>query len=128
MEDERARYDGTANDALIVRDRTPYFPLPRYSRPAQGWVDWTAAGPIRPELHMRCATWRPEPGASVSRFPVVDSPTTGLHTNPPNAVSVTVKRYVSTPQMTPGRQDRISNSRYVGQSYSETTLTVGGSR
>lgn len=127
MDSQNARFNATANDTLIVRERTPYFAQPRYSPPAQGWTNWTTAGPLRPELGMRNMTYRPEEGASRSRFPVVASPTTGLHTNTPNGVSRTVRRYVDgNPQMVPGRIDRLAGSQYQGQTYSQTTVTQAG--
>lgn len=128
IEDEYARYPGTAFDGQIIRDRGPYYRQPRMEPPGNGWVNWTAAGPTRPELHMRNATMRDMVGNSRSRYPVVESPTTGMHTMGPSGVARTVPRYVETPQMTAARQFRLSPGQYNGQTYSQTTLLQGRSR
>lgn len=52
----------------------------------------------------------------------------GLHTHTVNPRRSTLKTYRSTPQMVPGRLDRLSNSRRAGQSYSATTTVQGGGR
>lgn len=120
--DERARDNATSNDGRIVRDRIPYLDHDRFIPPAQGWVDWTGAGPARPELHMRQMTYRRESGSSRSRFPTVaDSPTGGLHTMTPGTVQRTVPRFVQTPQMRSSPYDRLSPGQYSGQTYSQTT-------
>jgi hypothetical protein len=52
----------------------------------------------------------------------------GLHTHTVNSRRSTLKTYRSTPQMVPGRQDRLANSGRAGQSYSQTTVTQGARR
>jgi hypothetical protein len=127
IEDQHARYPGDEFDTAIRRDRIPWIPRPSYIFPADGWVNWTACGPIRPTLHMRCATIREMQGNSNTRQD--QDPTNlqrGLHTNPPDAVARTMPRYVSgNPQMQPGRQDRLSPAQYNGQSFSQTTVNQG---
>ncbi len=49
----------------------------------------------------------------------------GLHTHTVNQRRTTAKNYRSTPQMVPGRQDRLANSTRAGQSYSQTTIVQG---
>lgn len=128
IEDEKARYPGTVFDTEIVRDRGPYFQHPRVPRPGDGWVNWTAAGPLRPELHQRSVSFRTMVGNSASRYPVVATPTTGMHTMGPAGVARTVERYVTTPQMTAARPFRLSPGQYNGQTYSQTTRLQGRGR
>lgn len=128
IESELARYPGTAFDGQIVRDRGPWFSRPRYTPPGNGWVNWTQAGPLRAELNMRNATWRNLAGNSRSRYPVINTPTTGMHTSTPSGVSRTVGRYQVTPQMTAARQFRLQPGQYFGQTYSQTTRLQGGPR
>jgi hypothetical protein len=52
----------------------------------------------------------------------------GLHTHTVNPRRNTLKTYRDTPQMRPGRQDRLANSTRAGQSYSQTTVTQGSRR
>lgn len=125
IEDEKPRYPGTVFDTEIMRDRGPWYKQSRYMPPGVSWVSWTAAGPARPELHMRNATLREMVGNSRSRFPVVDSPTGGMHTMTPSGVSRTVPRYVTTPQMQSARINRLSPGQYSGQTYSQTTAIQG---
>lgn len=127
IEDEHSRYPGDEFDTAIRRDRMPWIPAPYYIPPADGWVNWTQAGPIRPTLHMRNATLRMMQGNSNTReLQDPTNPQRGLHTNPPDAVARTVARYVSgNPQMMAGRQDRLSEARYSGQSFSQTTRNQG---
>lgn len=128
MDDEQARYNPEANDGQIRRDHTPWYPSEHLGPAATGWVDWTAAGPCRPELHMRTVSYRVMAGTSNTRFPVNPlDPRIGLHTNPPTAVTRTIPRYVGpNPQMRRGRQDRLAMGQYTGQSYSQTTRPQGG--
>lgn len=129
IDNELARYPGTAFDGRVRRDRGPYYQRAAYLPPPVTWVNWTAAGPVRPELHMRNVTMRPEVGSSRSRFPVVaGAPTGGMHTMTPSGASRTVPRYVSTPQMTTARQNRLSPGQYAGQTYSQTTRLQGRAR
>lgn len=128
IETEESRYPGTVFDREITRDRGPYYDHDRYMPPAQSWVDWTSAGPVRPELHMRNYTLRDLVGNSRSRYPVVNTASTGMHTMTPAGVARTVPRYVETPQMTPARQDRLAAGQYAGQTYSQTTRPQGRRR
>lgn len=52
----------------------------------------------------------------------------GLHTHTVNPRRRTLKTYRETPQMVPGRMDRLANSARAGQSYSQTTVTQGARR
>lgn len=121
------RYVGTRQDVNIRRARMPWYHREYKSPVGDGWVDWTAAGPIRPELHMMNSTGRLMQGNSESRFPVVDTPTTGMHTNPPSlpAGQQTGQRYRKTRQMTSVRIFRLSPGQYAGQTYSQTTQIQG---
>ena len=122
------RFIGTVFDRLIVRDRHPTMYRPNYIPPADNWVSWTAAGPARPTLHMRQATWREWSGSSASRFPYIpDSPTGGMHTNnAEQGATRTLRRYQATPQQKAARFNRLSASRYHGQTYSQQTVVQGG--
>lgn len=126
IDNELMRYPGTVFDTQVMHDRHPYYQKPAYLPPANNWVSWTAAGPVRPELHMRNATLREMVGNTMSRYPVVNSPSTGMHTQIPSGVSRTVPRYVTTPQMTAARVFRLRPGQYAGQTYSQTTQIQGG--
>lgn len=127
LDTELERYPGDYFDGQIQRDRGPFYMQPRYIPPPVTWVSWTAAGPTRPELHMRNATLREMVGNTRSRFPVVPgAPTTGMHTMVTPGVARTVQRYVTTPQMTGARIDRLKPGQYAGQTYSQTTRVQGG--
>lgn len=52
----------------------------------------------------------------------------GLHTQTVNGRRNTLRTYRMTPQMVPGRLDRLANSARAGQSYSQTTVTQGARR
>lgn len=151
MDGESTRYPGTVNDTKITRQQMPWYPSTSYTPGGNSWVNWTMAGPIRPELHMRDATFRtmqgnsrtrnlqnPGPG-EVETAPGYRSmpdgrivqPThtvrVGLHTDPKRAALVTVERYTNkNPRMTTARQDRLRSGQYTGQSYSQTTRVQGG--
>lgn len=126
LETEQTRTPGTVFDGGVMRDRGPFYRRPVVVRAGDSWVDWTGAGPTRPELHMRNVTYREEVGSSRSRFPVVNSPTTGMHTMQPAGTQRTASRYVKIPQMVPARVDRLSPARYAGQTFSQTTRLQGG--
>lgn len=130
IEDEQSRYPGTEFDTEIRRDRGPYFAHPQYIPPPVTWISWTAAGPTRPELGMRNMTYRSMSGNTESRYPVANTPTTGLHSNPPPAAAANVARFVGSglPQMTYARVDRLSPGQYSGQTYSQTTRLQGRGR
>lgn len=126
METNLSRYPGDSFDTEIIRDRGPFYQQPRYMPPPVTWVNWTEAGPLRPELHVRNTSLREMAGNSRSRYPVVPgSPTTGMHTMVTPGVARTVPRYVQTPQMRAARIDRLSPGQYAGQTYSQTTRLQG---
>lgn len=127
LETELPRYPATVYDGQIIRERRPFYSALVRSSVGNSWVDWTAAGPPRAELHMRTTEWREEQGASASRFPTVDTPTGGRHTMVHSGVKITTPRFVETPQMQGARINRLSNARYAGQSYSQTTAVQGRS-
>jgi hypothetical protein len=153
LDTEAARYPGTVNDTRIARQQMPWYPMDTYTPAGNSWVNWTLAGPCRPELHMRDATYRLMEGNSATRqllYPApgpavtvpgyrslpdgrIIQPTTtvrvGLHTDPKRAARVTVERYTNrNPRMTTARQDRLRSGQYTGQSYSQTTRIQGASR
>lgn len=131
LETELARYPGTTGDSAITRDRRPFYSHTEYVPPPVTWVNWTAAGPQRAELHMRTVDLRRERGTSAGRYPYVpSSPTGGMHTMTPGVPSLTQQRYVGAglPQMRGARINRLAPARYSGQSYSQTTSVQGGSR
>jgi hypothetical protein len=122
----RDRYDPEVNDDGIRRDRFPFYEADRFIPPGEGLVNWTAAGPRRPELHMRQTSYRREAGSSNTRFPFVpESPTTGLHTQVKPGTG-TIERFYQTAQMRPGKQNVLVPGQYSGQTYSQTTR-IGGS-
>lgn len=150
MDGESTRFPGTVNDTTIRRQQMPWYPMANYTPAGDSWVNWTAAGPPRPELHMRDATYRlmegnsqtrnllnPTPGLAVTApgyrsMPdgrIVQPTTTirvGLHTDPKRAARITVERYTNkNPKMTTARQDRLRSGQYNGQSYSQTTRIQG---
>lgn len=128
IDNQLDRAPGYLNDDQVRRDRFPFYERDRFTPPGDGWVNWTAAGPRRAELHMRNVSYRREAGSSASRFPVVEgSPTTGMHTMIAPGTG-TVERYYQTPQIRPGRQDRLAAGQYSGQTYSQTTRPQGGIR
>jgi len=126
MENDQARYPGTVYDTAVQRERVPYYHAETRGNVGDGWVNWTAAGPPRAELHMRTVQYRTEQGGT--RYPFIpDSPTGGRHTMVPNATAYTMPRYVSgeVPQMTGARVNRLAAARYQGQSYSQVTAVQG---
>lgn len=150
MDGESTRYPGTSNDGRIVRQQMPWYPSAQYTPAGDSWVNWTAAGPPRPELHMRDYTFRIMQGTSRTRNlqnPAGDTTTTapgyrslpdgrivqpihkvsvGLHTDPARVGLITVQRYTNrNPRMTTARQDRLRSGQYTGQSFSQTTRVQG---
>lgn len=126
LETELARYPGTLYDEGVRRDRMPFYSVGVRSAVGDSWVDWTAAGPPRAELHMRTTEWRQEAGRGSTRYPVVPgSPTGGMHTSVRSGVDRTLPRFQETQQMRGARINRLSSSRYSGQSYSQTTAVQG---
>jgi hypothetical protein len=128
IEDERERFPATVFDGGIVRDRGPYVQKDRAMAAGDNWVNWSTGGPVRPSIHERNVTFRTMVGNSASRFPQVDTPTGGMHTMTAGAVSRTVPRYVTTPQMVGARIGRLQPGQYSGQTYSQTTRLQGGGR
>jgi hypothetical protein len=129
MDNEMTRYPGTANDTTIQRDKTAWYPTDNLLGTASGWYNWTAAGPARPELHMRDVTMRIMQGTSRSRNlqnPL--DPTTGLHSMPTPGAVGPYQRFLNpkNPRMRKPRVDRLADSQFSGQSYSATTRTQGG--
>jgi hypothetical protein len=130
MENDLARYPGTVYDGAVSRDRQPYYHAEVRGNVGDGWVNWTAAGPTRAELHMRTTEYRRESGFGSRRFPfIADSPTGGRHTMTPTSTAYTTPRFVNgqVPQMTAARINRLSSARYAGQSFSQTTAVQGRS-
>lgn len=150
MDSESARFPGTVNDNLIRRQQQAWYPMDTYTPAGNSWVSWTDAGPCRPELHMRDASYRlmqgnsrtrqllnPGPGLTVTapgyrstQDGRIIQPTTqvrvGLHTDPKRTARITVERYTNkNPRMTTARQDRLRSGQYTGQSYSQTTRVQG---
>jgi hypothetical protein len=128
IEDERARYPATVFDTQIIRDRGPYIQKDRARAAGDNWVNWSTSGPVRPSMHQRNTTFRTMVGNSASRFPFVDTPTGGMHTMTAGAVSRTVPRYVTVPQMVGARIGRLQPGQYAGQTYSQTTRLQGRPR
>lgn len=125
------RYFGATQDDGIRRDRTAWFSHSVRSGVGTVAVDWTAAGPPRPELHMRNVTVRTMAGTSRTRALASPyDPQLGLHSKTPgNQVRGNASRAAAgTPIMKHGRTDRLSPARYSGQSYSQTTLEQGARR
>lgn len=58
---------------------------------------------------------------------IAAGPTHGLHTNTIPDGWLTKKQRQATPQMRPGRQDRLNSTKRAGQSYSQTTTHQGSS-
>lgn len=127
MEDEATRYPGTVFDSGIWRDKTPWYPVDNLPRVGDSWVNWTAAGPERPELHQRNVTVRTMAGTSNTRnLPNPLDRRVGLHTDPKTPSLAVVERYANgNPRMQQPRQDRLLSGQYQGQSYSQTTRLQG---
>lgn len=128
MENDQARYPGTTQDGALLRDKSAFYHVGQKGNVGDGWVNWTAAGPVRAELHARTYTWRDEQGGS--RYPFIPgSPTGGRHTMVPSATTYTTPRYVDSglPQMQGARVNRLAAARYSGQSYSQSTAVQGRS-
>lgn len=129
IDDELDRVTTGSLDKGVMWDRTPWMHREERSPVGDGWVNWTEAGPVRPELHMRNMTYRRMAGNDKGRFPYIPgSPTGGMHTMVRPAVAGTVARYQDMPQMRGARVDRLSPARYSGQTYSQVTQLQGGRR
>lgn len=107
---------GTFFDTLIRKWRGGFYKQEAYIPSGQALVNWTTAGPRRPELHLKARNLRHEEQANTIE---------GLHTNPPVAVVNTTRVALARPGTVPGRQNRLTTSRYRGQSYSATTKRQG---
>jgi hypothetical protein len=128
LETELPRYPGTSFDGQIIRERVPFYSATTRSAVGDSWVNWTEAGPVRAELHMRTTQYRHEVGSSQGRYPFIPtSPTGGRHTMTPHGVQRTAPRFQETQQQTGARINRLSSARYSGQSYSQTTAVQGAS-
>ena len=129
VDNEATRYNGAVNDDQIQRGNTPWYPLDNMHGAGTGMVNWTAAGPPRPELHMRQQfALRVMAGTSRTRaLPSPVDPTIGLHSTPPKPREMgNVQRIkAKAPTIRTGRQNRLSAARYSGQSYSQTTRGQG---
>jgi hypothetical protein len=133
------RAPGDLQDDQITRDRGPLYHTGfTVSGRDSGLVDWTSAGPTRAELGAVNSTYREMVGNSATRgldrpFPRggTQDQGHGLHTNPArpqiSTAPMATQRYQrrTNPVMNPVRQDRLSNSRFNGQSYSQTTKPQG---
>lgn len=124
------RFYGATQDTTIRRDRTPWYPNKARSGVGTVAVDWTMAGPARPELHMRNVTVRIMAGNSRTRaLANPQDPRQGLHSAGIVKPSGNLGRIrAGGQQIRPGRTDRLSAARYRGQSYSQTTLQQGARR
>jgi hypothetical protein len=127
IENDAVVYVQTEHDRLVVRDKTPWYDRAYMVPPGNGQVSWTKAGPVRPTLRMRNASYKREQGSSASRFPFVrSSPTGGLHTmGPSSAAVITAPRSRAVPQMRGPRINRLLPVAYTGQTYSQTTRIQG---
>jgi hypothetical protein len=65
------------------------------------------------------------PRQTMGSVQIPAGPPHGLHTQTVSGRKVTLKSYRKNQQQVPGRQDRLSNSRRAGQSYSATTRPQG---
>lgn len=146
---DRERMPSNINDTLIRRERMPWLHQTTMIQPGDGWFDWTRSGPRRAPLHMRDVTISRMQGSSNTRnqdpiptgFGTNDGTNIGwmsgngavhgLHTRPvttkPQTVNATRKK-AGVAEMKNGRQNRLSNSRGNGQSYSQTTIHQGGTK
>lgn len=124
------RYYGATQDDQIRRDRTPWYPTKARSGVGTGTVDWTMAGPARPELHMRNVTVRIMAGTSRTRaLANPQDPRQGLHSAGIEMPRGNLGRISAGARtMKHGRTDRLSPARYRGQTWSQTTLEQGGIR
>lgn len=134
-------------DGQIRRERMPWLHQSTMIQPGDGWFDWTRSGPRRAALHMRDVTIRTMAGTTNTRNqdPVPagygtndgtnvgwmsgDGQVHGLHTRPAGTKPLTVnaaRKKAGVKEMTSARQNRLSNSRNNGQSYSQTTIHQGG--
>lgn len=125
---------GDPNTAGIGHERIPFRYLAWMPGNTDALVDWTRAGPARPTLRMLQRTLDRQIGTSNTRAQdpmAVPSYGTrayghGMRSMPPPGKTGNIANYRSRAQQQPARQDRLSRSRYLGQSYSQTTQIQGG--
>lgn len=118
------------NDQLIRRNNTPWEHIQYYVPAGLGVNNWTGAGPARPSWWMKNDTISPRSGGKVRWLQNPAAPGTGLHTYVVDNASGSIgsaARYTdpAVPQQQARRQNRLSPSRYHGQSYSQTTQVQG---
>lgn len=133
LADTQERYSPKVSDTLIMRDHTPWYPVQHYTPPGKAGINWAEAGPALPSLRQRNVTINPMVGNSNTRQlqnPL--APGHGLHTEFPDNwhTAKTHTRYLldDSAKIQPWRQNRLSPSRYTGQSYSQTTEVQGAVR
>jgi hypothetical protein len=127
IDNEQMRDPGFLNDALIRRDHTPNWPTDNKHGVGDPWVNWTDCGPTRPELHSRIVNWRVMAGTSNTRYiPNPYDGTVGLHSRTARPPMGNIQRYqAGASTIRPGRQNRLTQGTYNGQSYSQTTKMQG---
>jgi hypothetical protein len=129
IENDDVRAAAYLNDDQIRRANGAWYPADNMHGAGTGMVNWTACGPPREELHMRqMFALRTMAGTSSTRFLKSPAdPKLGLHSTPPKPRQMgNIQRIqAGTPTIRRGRQNRLSPSRYTGQSYSQTTVAQG---
>jgi hypothetical protein len=129
IDNEDVRAGAYLNDANMQHGNGPWYPADNLHGVGTGMVNWTACGPPREELHMRqMFRLRTMAGTSATRFLKSPAdPTLGLHSTPPKPRQMgNIQRIqAGKPTIRRGRRDRLSPSRYTGQSYSQTTVAQG---
>jgi hypothetical protein len=108
----------SVNDELTHRTRGPWY-YAGNMRPPSEPIRWTDSGPVRLEMHMRTQQWRRWSG-------VFGQDLEGLHSgNPLVQTQNRNKGSRKRAQMRAPRQNRLTVQRYRGQSFSQTTQTLG---
>lgn len=110
----RPVYSGTQNDSSIRKDRGPWWHVEDVA-PYPAHREFTAAGPVRPELHMRTFSYRKWSGGSHQSHE-------GMHTQIPKQQPQLLSGKET---MSRARQNRLTVQVYRGQSYSQTTKPQG---
>lgn len=107
----------------IYRVRQPAFLAETYSA-TNAWVNWTLAGPFRPVLRQDNVSIQRRMGNDSAFYLNPDGSGRGLHSTPRPNYRANIERLenVNYPDMQGRGINRLSNSRYHGQSYSQTTL------
>jgi hypothetical protein len=119
------------NDALIERDNTPHQHIQYAGNGTLPFNDWVHSGPPRPSWWIQSDTISPRQGAKNRWLQNPAAPGTGLHTYVVNNASGAIgsaDRFTTAgvPKQRSRRQNRLSPSRYSGQSFSQTTNVQGG--